>query len=148
MLQNNIFKRKRETEISTQIRQIWLEEIKYVWWFNKHYYNLFVQISISSTTVLMFFCWLKMRTRRKATNWTKNRGSQASIKFQCIRFPSEEFFYSNKKEHIFCCLLLVLDWFLIEIVKYCVNAQTKHIQFWYNVLIFESHFWVCSFKGP
>jgi len=46
-------------------------------------------------------------------------------------------FHSEKKEHIFGHVFLVLDWILMKRAENCVNCKINHITFQNNCLVFE-----------
>ena len=46
-------------------------------------------------------------------------------------------FFSEKKEHIFAHIFLVLDWTLMKRAENCVNCKINHISFQNDCLVFE-----------
>ena len=46
-------------------------------------------------------------------------------------------FFSEKKEHIFAHVFLVLDWTLMKRAENCVNCKINHISFRNDCLVFE-----------
>ena len=50
---------------------------------------------------------------------------------------SKTFFFSEKKEHVFAHVFLVLDWTLMKRAENCVNCKVNHISFRHDSLVFE-----------
>ena len=56
---------------------------------------------------------------------------------QAYELLAKTMFFSERKEHVFAHVFLVLDWTLMKRAENCVNCKVNHITFKHDSLVFE-----------